>query len=114
MTPHRRQFMKAAGAGGAAAATARLRLASAAEGAPARGPRGLPKGLTLLTFRKGGALRLGARTDKGVLDVADAAAALRLHAPASLDDLLQQEEGPSLNAVVDAALKDPSLGRAFL
>jgi 2-keto-4-pentenoate hydratase/2-oxohepta-3-ene-1,7-dioic acid hydratase in catechol pathway len=114
MAPNRRQFLKAAGAAGVAAA-ARLPLAAAAEGgAPARGPRGLPTKLTLLTFRRGGALRLGAKTDKGVLDVADAAAALRLHAPGSLDDLLQQEDGPSVNAVVDAALKDPSLSRAFL
>ena len=73
---------------------------------PARGmARGMARGLTLLTMRRHGQFRLGLKTDKGILDVPEAAKLLGMHAPASIDDLLQDEDGPSLNALVDAALK---------
>src|SRR5215469_3639864 len=73
---------------------------------PARGmARGMARGLTLLTMRRHGQFRLGLKTDKGILDAPEAAKLLGMHAPASIDDLLQDEDGPSLNALVDAALK---------
>jgi 2-keto-4-pentenoate hydratase/2-oxohepta-3-ene-1,7-dioic acid hydratase in catechol pathway len=70
-------------------------------------------GLTLLTIRNGGAYRLGVKTDKGILDVQAAAKALGMHAPATMDDLLQNEDGPSLNVLVDAALKSKTVQSAF-
>jgi 2-keto-4-pentenoate hydratase/2-oxohepta-3-ene-1,7-dioic acid hydratase in catechol pathway len=69
----------------------------------ARRARGMAHGLTVLTMRRDGEFRLGVKTERGVLDVAEAATLLHMHAPATVDDLLQNEDGPSLNALVDAA-----------
>ncbi len=77
-------------------------------------PRGIARGLTLLNIRRNGAYALGAKTEKGILVVSEAAKALRMHAPADLDDLLQNEDGPSLNALVDAALKSSTVHGAFV
>jgi 2-keto-4-pentenoate hydratase/2-oxohepta-3-ene-1,7-dioic acid hydratase in catechol pathway len=75
----------------------------------------MARGLTLLTMRRNGELRLGVKTDHGVLDVKDAAAALHMPAPATMDDLLQNEDGPNLNALVEAALKPSGAAkRAFV
>jgi 2-keto-4-pentenoate hydratase/2-oxohepta-3-ene-1,7-dioic acid hydratase in catechol pathway len=67
--------------------------------------RGMACGLTVLTMRRSGKFRLGVKTEKGILDATTAAALLDMHAPATVDDLLQNEDGPSLNALVDAALQ---------
>lgn len=71
-------------------------------------------GLTLLTMRRDGQYRLGVKTDKGILDVPEAAKLLGIHAPAAMDDVLQEEDGPSLNALVDAALKSKAARAAFI
>jgi 2-keto-4-pentenoate hydratase/2-oxohepta-3-ene-1,7-dioic acid hydratase in catechol pathway len=76
--------------------------------------RGMAKGLTLLTFRRDGELRLGVKSDKGILDVPKAAQLLNLYAPATMDDLLQQEAGPALNALVDAVSKSGQAEAAWL
>ncbi len=73
-----------------------------------------PHGLTLLTIRRNGEYRLGVKTDKGILDVPQAAKLLNMHAPATMDDLLQNEDGPSLIALVDAALKSDAASTAFM
>jgi 2-keto-4-pentenoate hydratase/2-oxohepta-3-ene-1,7-dioic acid hydratase in catechol pathway len=73
----------------------------------------MAKGLTFLTFREQGADRLGVKTDKGVLDVAQAAGLLNMYAPATMDDLLQREDGPSVQAVVEAALGGTGAQAAF-
>jgi 2-keto-4-pentenoate hydratase/2-oxohepta-3-ene-1,7-dioic acid hydratase in catechol pathway len=75
--------------------------------------RGMARGLTLLTARRNGEFHLGVKTDKGVLDVPHAASLLGMHAPATMDDLLQNEDGPSLNALVDAALGASAARAAF-
>jgi 2-keto-4-pentenoate hydratase/2-oxohepta-3-ene-1,7-dioic acid hydratase in catechol pathway len=75
--------------------------------------RGVAHGLTLLTMRRSGEFRLGVKTDKGILDAPEAARILRMHSPATMDDLLQNEDGPSLNALVDAALQSSSARAAF-
>jgi 2-keto-4-pentenoate hydratase/2-oxohepta-3-ene-1,7-dioic acid hydratase in catechol pathway len=62
-------------------------------------------GLTLLNMRRDGAPRLAVKTEKGILDVAEASARLHMYAPLTVDELLQNEDGPSLNALVDAALQ---------
>ena len=76
--------------------------------------RGMAHGLTLLTLRRGGEFRLGVKTDRGILDVPEAARLLQMYAPATVDDLLQHEGGPSLNVLVDAALKSTAARAAFV
>jgi len=75
--------------------------------------RGIARGLTLLTIRCNSEYRLGVKTSKGILDVPEAARLLRLQGPATMDDLLQNEDGPRLNALVETALKSPALAGAF-
>jgi 2-keto-4-pentenoate hydratase/2-oxohepta-3-ene-1,7-dioic acid hydratase in catechol pathway len=116
METDRRNFLKVAGTAGAIAATGATLAGPGhvASAAPARsGPRGMAHGLTLLTMRRNGEFRLGVKTERGVLDAKDAAAQLHLPAPATMDDLLQNEDGPNLNALVTAALK-PGARTAFL
>src|SRR5260370_16092400 len=110
----RRSVLKGAGAVAAIAATGGLGLRHAeAVAEPAR-PRGMAHGLTMLNIRRNGLCVLGVKTDKGILVVPDAAKLLHMHAPADIDDLLQHEDGPSLNALVDAALKSSSVRSAFI
>lgn len=72
-------------------------------------PRGMARGLTLLSLRgEDGEPRLAAKTSRGVLDVAEAARALGLEGPATMDALLQEEDGPRLEAIVRAALDRPT------
>jgi len=59
-------------------------------------------------------VRLAVKAEKGILDVPQAAKLLNMHAPATLDDLLQQEDGPSVNALVDAATKSKTAQAAWL
>ena len=80
---------------------------------PAR-PRGMAHGLTLLNIRRNGAYALGVKTEKGILIIPDAAKAMHTHAPADIDDLLQNEDGPRLNALVDASLKSSVAHNAFV
>lgn len=111
MTIDRRDFLKSTGAIGALAATG---CAPGPTTTPTRTlGTGLARGLTLLSFRDGTIDRLGAKTAKGILDVARAAELLRLYTPSTLDDLLQQEDGPSVQAVVEAALTTPAAAPAF-
>jgi 2-keto-4-pentenoate hydratase/2-oxohepta-3-ene-1,7-dioic acid hydratase in catechol pathway len=114
MNQNRRNFIKGTGAVCALAATGVLpaRLADA-KPAPSES-RGMARGLTLLNIRSGAEYRLGVKNEKGVLDVVEAAKILRMHAPATIDDLLQNQDGPSLNALVDAAAKSKAAQKAFL
>ena len=110
----RRTVLKGAGAVAAIVVTGGLTTGHAeAAPEPAR-PRGLAHGLTVLNIRRNGAYALGVKTDKGILIVPDAAKLLHMHAPADVDDLLQNQDGPSLNALVDAALKSNSALCAFV
>jgi 2-keto-4-pentenoate hydratase/2-oxohepta-3-ene-1,7-dioic acid hydratase in catechol pathway len=115
MTMDRRGFLKRAGTVGTLAAAAGCAApAPATTAVPKRTlGTGLAKGLTLLTFRHEGRDWLGAKTDKGILDVADAASLLGMYAPATMDDMLQQQDGPSVQAVVEAALKGSAAQAAF-
>ena len=121
MTHSRRKFLKdAASLGTLATAGAAVGCSTppASTAAPAAAPTrslgtGLATGLTVLTFRQGGRDRLGVKTDMGVLDVPAAASLLKMYAPATVDDLLQNEDGPSLNALVAASLKSADAKPAF-
>ena len=113
MSIPRREFLKSAGAAGALAAAG-----CAPTAAPSPSPTrtlgtGLAQGLTLLTFREGGEARLGVKTGQGILDVARAASLLNMYAPATLDDLLQREDGPSVQAVVESATDNAAAASAF-
>ncbi len=114
MQQDRRNILKGAGALAALAATCASTRASAETGDAHNYPRGMAHGLTLLTLRRQGEYRLGVKTGKGILDVPEAARLLGVHAPATMDDLLQLEEGPRLNALVDAALKSRAAQKAFV
>src|SRR5260370_17893970 len=80
----------------------------------ARRARGMARGLTLLTIQRDGEFRLGVKTGKGILDVTEAATLFEMHAPPPVDTLLQNENGPSLNALVDAALQSHHSEGVFL
>jgi 2-keto-4-pentenoate hydratase/2-oxohepta-3-ene-1,7-dioic acid hydratase in catechol pathway len=114
MKQNRRNFMKSTGAVCALATTSRLPEALAEAKAGATEARGMARGLTLLNIRRGAEYRLGVKTEKGILDVNEAAKILHMRAPATIDDLLQNADGPSLNALVDAAVKSPAAQKAFL
>jgi 2-keto-4-pentenoate hydratase/2-oxohepta-3-ene-1,7-dioic acid hydratase in catechol pathway len=110
----RRKVLQGAGAVAAVAVTGGLATTHAeAAPDPAR-PRGMAHGLTVLNIRGNGAYELAVKTDKGILIAAQAAKALHMHAPADIDDLLQHEDGPSLNVLVDAALKSSAARSAFV
>ncbi|HEY6248821.1 MAG TPA: fumarylacetoacetate hydrolase family protein [Candidatus Angelobacter sp.] len=113
MQQNRRNILKGAGAIAAMAATGKLTSSRAEGKETGNHQRGTAKRLTLLTMRKDGEYRLGVKTDKGILNVPEAATLLKMRAPATMDDLLQQEDGPSLNALVDAALKSRAAQKAF-
>jgi 2-keto-4-pentenoate hydratase/2-oxohepta-3-ene-1,7-dioic acid hydratase in catechol pathway len=75
---------------------------------------GMARGLTLLTMQRNGECRLGAKTELGILDLKQAAERLKMYSPATLDDMLQNEEGASVQAVVETALKSGAAQKAFL
>ena len=118
MKQNRRHFIKTTGAVCALATASRLPAALAEAKPVAPLTRGMTRGLTLLNISQksgqGTEYRLGVKTEKGVLDVNEAAKILHMHAPATIDDLLQNEDGPNLNALVDAALKSTAARKAFL
>jgi 2-keto-4-pentenoate hydratase/2-oxohepta-3-ene-1,7-dioic acid hydratase in catechol pathway len=105
--------MKSTGAVCALATTGRLPAALAKAKLGATEARGMARGLILLHIRRGAECRLGVKNEKGILDVVEATKILHLHAPITIDDLLQNEDGPSLNALVDAAVKSPAARKAF-
>jgi 2-keto-4-pentenoate hydratase/2-oxohepta-3-ene-1,7-dioic acid hydratase in catechol pathway len=99
----RRDFMRtAAAATVGAAALAQAESTKAAT--PASGPRQMPRGLTLLSMvQPDGAETLGVKLSTGVLDVAKAASALKMDAPATLEDLLAAGTAGALDQLVKAA-----------
>lgn len=114
MKSDRRNFLKGASALGAVAAMGGLNTVSAETKVTGQRKKGMARGLTLLTMRRNGEYRLGAKTDKGILDVKAAAESLKMYAPPTLDDMLQNEEGASVQAVVEAALKSSAAQKALL
>jgi len=110
----RRKLLQGAGAVAAVAAAGGFNLARSEALPDQQRPRGMAHGLTVLNIRRNGAYELAVKTDKGILLVTEAAKTLKMHAPATIDDLLQNEDGPSLNALVDAALKSSSARSSFM
>jgi 2-keto-4-pentenoate hydratase/2-oxohepta-3-ene-1,7-dioic acid hydratase in catechol pathway len=114
MDQNRRDFLKGAGIAAAIAATGGLTVGNVEAQPVKTNERGMAHGLILLTMRRNGEYRLGVKTDKGILDVPQAAKLLNMHAPATMDDLLQNEDGPSLIALVGAALESNAASTAFI
>jgi len=114
MKSNRRSFLKGAGAIGAVAAMGGLQAGSTETKMASSAKKGMARGLTLLTMRRDGEYRLGAKTSNGILDVKAAAETLKMYSPATLDDMLQSEEGASVQAVVEAAMKSAAVKKAFL
>src|SRR5262249_7931427 len=110
----RRNVWKGAGAVAAIAATGGLTMGEAEAVPDQARPRGMARGLTVLNVRRNGAYELAVKTEKGILIASEAAKALHMHSPATVDHLLQNEDGPSLNALVDAALKSSATHSAFV
>ena len=114
MDMDRRDFLKGAGVVAAIAATGGLAVQQVEATPVGKSERGMARGMTLLTILRNGQYRLGVKTEKGILDVPQAAKLLHMRAPATMDDLLQNEDGPSLEALVRAALKTKRAGKLFL
>lgn len=110
----RRSVLKGAGAVAAFAATGGLTMGHAEVAPDPERERGVAKRLTVSNVRRNGTNALGVKTEKGILIVPEAAKLLHMHAPTDVDDLLQHEDGPSLNALVDAALKSNAAHSAFV
>jgi 2-keto-4-pentenoate hydratase/2-oxohepta-3-ene-1,7-dioic acid hydratase in catechol pathway len=93
MDKRRRTFLKTAGlAGGAALAGLSLeahRSPLAAQAASTgAGAQALPRGMTFCTLARGGGSGLGLKSDRGILDVVAAEAALKENAPTSISAVL--------------------------
>lgn len=125
MKQDRRSFLREAGTVCAISAAARVGATRNRGGVPFAGSaggengtgamsKGMARGLTLLTISHGGIYRLGVKTDKGILDVAAATKLLKMRAALTMDDLLQNEDGPALNELVDAAAKSKAAAPAYL
>jgi len=114
MKSSRRTFLKGTGAIGAVAAMGRLNAVSAETKMAGPAKKGMANALTLLTMRRNGEYRLGAKTSKGILDVKAAAETLKMYSPPTLDDMLQNEEGAGVQAVVEAAMKSAVVKKALL
>jgi len=114
MNSNRRSFLKGAGAIGAVAVLGGLNTLSAETKPAGQQKKGMARGLTLLTMRRKGEYRLGAKTSKGIIDVKEAAAVLKMHSPTTLDDMLQHDEGASVQEVVEAAMKSSAAQKLFL
>jgi len=128
----RRQFMKTASAAGAglvaASAMGVMQEASAHQtsvwgGEPYTGPREMVKNSKILSIMNSdGTETLGVVTPKGVIDVRTVAAKMKIAAPTTLDQLLQEGNAAGFNKVVASADKsgvpylkesDITFGRLF-
>jgi 2-keto-4-pentenoate hydratase/2-oxohepta-3-ene-1,7-dioic acid hydratase in catechol pathway len=106
MNRSRRTFLAGAGA---AVSSGLLTPSAHAAQTPAAGTQP-PRGLTLATIRTGGALSLAVKTPRGLLDVRKAKAALRQHAPTTIDEVLLGGGGAELRRLVDSAAQASSKG----
>jgi hypothetical protein len=86
MEQNRRTILKGAGAIAAMAATGQFAGGTETASNKER-KRGMAHGLTLLTMRVQGEYRLGVKTERGVLDVPEAAKLLKMHAPATMPSI---------------------------
>ena len=99
----RRDFLKQTGAGLGLTAIA-ADAAAATHDLPYKGEHKMPKNLKLLSIRHSdGSESIGAVVDGGVIDIRAVAKKLGLHAPSTLDELLQGGNADGLVIVVAGA-----------
>lgn len=80
----------------------------------AKGPRQMPRNVTLLSIANGdGTETLGVKTPKGILDVRTASRILGIAAPLTLDELLQEGTAADLDRLI-AASSSTKARAAFL
>ena len=107
MHESRRGFLKTAAATGAATAvgvsTTSCAQMQPSTSSPRQAAPTMARGLTLLNMRQRGAVALGVKTDKGILDVGKAAASYQVVAPRTVDDVVQGGD-QGLGALVTRAL----------
>ena len=113
--PTRRSLIQAAAALSLVAATDQAQAASLETGDAGIGPKGMPRGLTLVSIKQSnGAETLGVKTAHGILDVVAARRALGLPAPATLEEMLAAGSAPAVAAIVEAAARSPKAKDAML
>jgi 2-keto-4-pentenoate hydratase/2-oxohepta-3-ene-1,7-dioic acid hydratase in catechol pathway len=78
---------------------------AAKKAAPAR--KVGPKGMTFCTLAGRDGMTLGVKTDKGILDVAKAAALFRVKAPLTIHQVIEGADCAPLVKLVDKAMNDP-------
>lgn len=61
----------------------------------------MPRGMTFVTIRRGQEMSLGIKTDRGILDVKKAEAALKLKAPTTIDEVFQRGGEPALQRLLE-------------
>jgi 2-keto-4-pentenoate hydratase/2-oxohepta-3-ene-1,7-dioic acid hydratase in catechol pathway len=102
----RRSFLKGAATGVGVATSFTASVAMAAEPAAIRytGNHKMPRGMKLVSIHNAdGSETLGVVTDKGVIDVRAASRKLRMQAPLTLDQLLQDGDADRLEQLVSRA-----------
>src|SRR5436190_6246015 len=119
MDRKRRTFLKGAGTAAVVSATG-IRAAEAAMAAPEQatksgGSSNMPKNMTFATLRNGDVYSLGVKTDRGILDVRKAAAALKMKAPTTIDDVIQgRGDNAALQQLVQKAQASKDAGGLFV
>jgi len=97
----RRDFLKQAGATGAGLAMSATTAAATAHDPSYKGPHMMPHNLKLLSIRHpDGMETLGAVVQGGVVDIRATAQKLGIHAPLTLDDLLQNGNADGVSRVI--------------
>jgi 2-keto-4-pentenoate hydratase/2-oxohepta-3-ene-1,7-dioic acid hydratase in catechol pathway len=100
----RRTFLQSAGAATVAASAAPTLAAAQATAKTYTGPHEMPKGVTLVCMKNAdGSETLGVKTPGGVIDVRAASDQLKIAAPLTLDELLQQGNAAGLQKLVAEA-----------
>jgi 2-keto-4-pentenoate hydratase/2-oxohepta-3-ene-1,7-dioic acid hydratase in catechol pathway len=97
MNTNRRRFLKTTGFAGVAALAGTGALSGTAPAEAQIAPKAtsrppeMPKAMTFCTLRQGDGYGLGLKTEKGILDIAAAAHALKENAPTSIDAVFKGE-----------------------
>lgn len=102
----RRNFLRGAAAGIGVTATLSASVSSAAESESSHhtGVHKMPRNMKLVSIHNAdGSETLGVVTDKGVIDVRAASRKLRMRAPLTLDQLLQEGDADALDKLVARA-----------
>jgi 2-keto-4-pentenoate hydratase/2-oxohepta-3-ene-1,7-dioic acid hydratase in catechol pathway len=101
----RRTFLLGAGAAAGAGVFGRSEALPAAE----RASTDMPRGMTLVSLRRGQELSLGIKTERGILDVGEAERLFRQNAPTTIDEVFARGGGPELERLLERGAKEAGL-----